>query len=457
MPRVDGAGRRLDPARPPRLPPTRSSPHLAKAAARRGRRLPARRGQVHPGGAGRPRTRRRRRAADDRRARPTSRSTTSSTGSRPPSPDLPDRPAARHGLRRPTPALDRHPNGGHATAVADLSGPRRRHRHRGEVGARQGRRALAARHRRRGLPDALRRAAADRRPLRAGAVRRRPGPARPVQRRGRRALGRAELGPDRPARSSILLAHNPGLPRAPPAGVLAAARLGGARWCPARSTRSAASAAATEHGDRRLAFGVRARRRRASTASGRGRGVRLGAARTAGPAHPAHRRGGRTGRRRGRTAAAGPRAATRTPSAAPTPAADRRPDRGRHRPPRPGGRRARARWPAPASRRAPGGVAVDTANRLQGREFDVTVVLHPLSGRRDATAFHLETGRLCVLASRHRHACVVVCRAGVTDLLDDHPSAEPVHLGVTVKFPDGWEANHAVLAHLAEHRTVWRP
>ncbi|AOT59053.1 MULTISPECIES: AAA family ATPase [Streptomyces] len=103
------------------------------------------------------------------------------------------------------------------------------------------------------------------------------------------------------------------------------------------------------------------------------------------------------------------------------------------------------------------GVTVDTANRLQGREYDVTVVLHPLSGRPDATAFHLETGRLCVLASRHRHACVVVCREGVTDLLDEHPSTEPVQLGVTVKFPDGWEANHAVLSHLAEHRVGWRP
>ncbi|MGW7411346.1 AAA domain-containing protein [Streptomyces sp. NPDC054863] len=103
------------------------------------------------------------------------------------------------------------------------------------------------------------------------------------------------------------------------------------------------------------------------------------------------------------------------------------------------------------------GVAVDTANRLQGREFDVTVVLHPLSGRPDATAFHLETGRLCVLASRHRHACIVVCREGVADLLDEHPSTEPVQLGVTVKFPDGWEANHSVLAHLAEHRTRWTP
>jgi hypothetical protein len=94
-------------------------------------------------------------------------------------------------------------------------------------------------------------------------------------------------------------------------------------------------------------------------------------------------------------------------------------------------------------------VTVDTANRLQGREYDVTVILHPLSGRRDASAFHLEAGRLCVLASRHRHACVVVARAGIAELLDTHPSAEPVHLNVPVRFPDGWEANQAMLAHLA--------
>ncbi|WP_225801927.1 AAA family ATPase [Streptomyces sp. NK15101] len=103
------------------------------------------------------------------------------------------------------------------------------------------------------------------------------------------------------------------------------------------------------------------------------------------------------------------------------------------------------------------GVTVDTANRLQGREYDVTVVLHPLSGRPDATAFHLETGRLCVLASRHRHACIVVCRAGVAELLDEHPSTDPVRLGVAVSFPDGWEANHAVLSHLEEHRVPWTP
>jgi hypothetical protein len=98
------------------------------------------------------------------------------------------------------------------------------------------------------------------------------------------------------------------------------------------------------------------------------------------------------------------------------------------------------------------GITVDTANRLQGREFDITIVLHPLSGRRDATAFHLEAGRLCVLTTRHRHACIVVARAGIPELLDAHPSTEPVHLNVPVKFPDGWEANQALLAHLSQFK-----
>jgi AAA domain-containing protein len=99
-------------------------------------------------------------------------------------------------------------------------------------------------------------------------------------------------------------------------------------------------------------------------------------------------------------------------------------------------------------------VVADTANRLQGREFEVMIMLHPLSGRRDATAFHLEAGRLCVLASRHRHACIVVARAGIPELLDAHPSVEPVHLGVPVKFPDGWEAHQSFMAHLSRFRVA---
>lgn len=111
---------------------------------------------------------------------------------------------------------------------------------------------------------------------------------------------------------------------------------------------------------------------------------------------------------------------------------------------------ALARTSNPAASR----VAVDTANRLQGREFELVIVVHPLSGRRDATAFHLEAGRLCVLASRHRQACIVVAREGITDLLDSHPSTDPVHLSVPAKFPDGWEANQVVMAKLAQHRVA---
>ncbi|WP_258036309.1 AAA domain-containing protein [Streptomyces sp. SM10] len=97
------------------------------------------------------------------------------------------------------------------------------------------------------------------------------------------------------------------------------------------------------------------------------------------------------------------------------------------------------------------GITVDTANRLQGSEFRITIVLHPLSGRGDASAFHLEAGRLCVLTSRHRHACIVVARAGIPELLDAHPATDPVHLGVTSKTPEGWEAHHAVFDRLARH------
>jgi hypothetical protein len=100
----------------------------------------------------------------------------------------------------------------------------------------------------------------------------------------------------------------------------------------------------------------------------------------------------------------------------------------------------------------PDSVVVSTANKIQGREYDVTLVWHPLAGRRDATAFHLESGRMCVMMSRHRHACVVVGRAGADRLLAEFPDSDPVFLDEPEKFPDGWEANYQVLEHLKLHR-----
>ena len=97
---------------------------------------------------------------------------------------------------------------------------------------------------------------------------------------------------------------------------------------------------------------------------------------------------------------------------------------------------------------------VSTANKIQGREYDVVFVWHPLAGRRDATSFHLEAGRMCVMLSRHRQACVVVGRAGAIRLLEEFPDSEPVFLDEPEKFPDGWEANHRVLQHLGQHRVA---
>jgi hypothetical protein len=110
------------------------------------------------------------------------------------------------------------------------------------------------------------------------------------------------------------------------------------------------------------------------------------------------------------------------------------------------------RWALDQRRIDPDSVVVSTANKIQGREYDVVLVWHPLAGRRDATAFHLEAGRMCVMLSRHRHACIVVGRAGATRLLEEFPDSDPVFLDEPEKFPDGWQANHEVLEHLARFR-----
>lgn len=97
-------------------------------------------------------------------------------------------------------------------------------------------------------------------------------------------------------------------------------------------------------------------------------------------------------------------------------------------------------------------VAIDTANVLQGREFEIVIVWHPLSGRRDASSFHLDAGRLCVLLSRHRHACFVVSRRGIRQQLQQYPSTDPVWLGESAPIMDGWHAHLSILDHLETHR-----
>jgi hypothetical protein len=56
------------------------------------------------------------------------------------------------------------------------------------------------------------------------------------------------------------------------------------------------------------------------------------------------------------------------------------------------------------------GIRVDTPERWQGLERPVMIAVHPLSGVVDPSAFDLETGRLCVMASRHQAGLIIVTR-----------------------------------------------
>ena len=69
-------------------------------------------------------------------------------------------------------------------------------------------------------------------------------------------------------------------------------------------------------------------------------------------------------------------------------------------------------------------VRIDTPERWQGLERPVVIAIHPLSGVIDPSAFDLETGRLCVMASRHQAGLILITRDHVIETLrNDVPSA----------------------------------
>jgi hypothetical protein len=90
-------------------------------------------------------------------------------------------------------------------------------------------------------------------------------------------------------------------------------------------------------------------------------------------------------------------------------------------------------------------VRVDTANKMQGLEYDVTVAWHPLAGLPQTDTFHLDPGRLAVMLTRHRHACIIVGRAADTDLVEAVPPPAPTYLDqADDPTVDGWFAHRAV-------------
>lgn len=101
-------------------------------------------------------------------------------------------------------------------------------------------------------------------------------------------------------------------------------------------------------------------------------------------------------------------------------------------------------------------VFVETANRFQGIERPFMFVHHPLSGRADATAFHLDAGRLCVMLSRHRIGCWIFGRQGITEQLIRFTPVGDRALGIDDD-PEyqGWRAHLTLLATLLKANRIF--
>lgn len=95
-----------------------------------------------------------------------------------------------------------------------------------------------------------------------------------------------------------------------------------------------------------------------------------------------------------------------------------------------------------------GAVLVETANRWQGLERDVIIGLHPLSGQPEPTAFAMEAGRLCVMCSRHRAACLLVGRPGLAAAAGSGAGAAERTLA-DVGGAAGWQAHSTLLELIA--------
>ncbi len=95
------------------------------------------------------------------------------------------------------------------------------------------------------------------------------------------------------------------------------------------------------------------------------------------------------------------------------------------------------------------GVLVRTANSFQGSERPIVLAVHPLA-RDGHSAFDFDAGRLCVLLSRHTHACLLFYRADLASQIAGQPPAGEIALAGSIdQTYAGWAAHRAVLAYLA--------
>jgi superfamily I DNA and/or RNA helicase len=99
-------------------------------------------------------------------------------------------------------------------------------------------------------------------------------------------------------------------------------------------------------------------------------------------------------------------------------------------------------------------VKVDTAERWQGLQRELMVVVHPLSSMVNPGEFDLETGRLCVMASRHRSGLVVVGREHIGATLEGILPVASQPLGQPDAFARGLKRHRAFWHHLESSETT---
>jgi hypothetical protein len=99
-------------------------------------------------------------------------------------------------------------------------------------------------------------------------------------------------------------------------------------------------------------------------------------------------------------------------------------------------------------------VMVDTPERWQGLERPIMIVVHPISGTTNPTVFDLETGRLCVMASRHQVGLVVLTRDHLPATLDSLAPAAEQALGLPDRAGGGLERHRDFWAALEERDQV---
>lgn len=99
-------------------------------------------------------------------------------------------------------------------------------------------------------------------------------------------------------------------------------------------------------------------------------------------------------------------------------------------------------------------VKVDTPERWQELERPVMVMVHPLSGVTEPSDFDLETGRLCVMASRHKAGLIVVSRDHVGATLDTHLPVAEQPVGRPDVAGRGHEQNGRFWSRLVEQNRI---